>query len=57
MPRAVRRRAIASIARIRFSYTGDHVEWTEPGTLIVRIGAGVDQRNRQVEVTVLNGQQ
>src|SRR5204862_4761253 len=47
-----RGRRIAAVARIRPSHPGDGVEWSESVSHIVRIGACVDQSDRELEMAV-----
>src|SRR4029079_10023830 len=51
------RRGLARVAGIWPSDPGERVERREPCPPIVGIGAGVDQRDRELEVTVLHREQ
>ena len=49
-------RGIAAVAGVRLAHPRHRVERREAGALIVRIGAGLDQPQRELEVTVADGQ-
>src|SRR5439155_25795695 len=51
------RRGFADVAGIRLSHPGERVEWCESRAPIVRIGASVDQHDRELEMTVLYREQ